>query len=214
MFKIVGKHSIQMADSNPNRKHKIFFGSQKTYRELQLQCEFRPHKDDFLQTRELYVEANMSDILSTKRIILLDCLEDPQNIGGIIRSAAAMGYSVILRRGKGCQINETVIKCASGGADCTPLIEICNLQDTINMIKKNGFWVYGLSENGTCDVRKNEKVMIVVGSEGFGMRSLTEKNCDFLFKIDGKDNFCVYNASVAAAIAMYGMKCQAWDSNP
>lgn len=214
MFKIVGKHAIVSAAANNMRKRRVFYGTKESYEALKLRCDFKNHKEEFLEVNELYIPASLEKIISTKKIILLDSLEDPHNLGSIIRSAAILGYSVLIRKNRGCSINQTVLKCASGGIDETYIMEISNLQEIFKIIKSEGFWIYGLSENGDSNVKKNEKVMLIIGSEGNGMKYLTKKNCDYFFRLNGKENFHIYNASVAAAISMYQFNCQTWDSNP
>jgi tRNA G18 (ribose-2'-O)-methylase SpoU len=214
MFKIIGKHSILSACLNKKRKRKIFHGEKRTYDALNLTCSFQSSREEFLETNEWYLPATFEEILETNRIILMDSLEDPHNLGSIIRSAAILGYSVLVRKNKGCNINQTVLKCAAGGCDVAPIMEILNLQETLRKIKDRGYWIYALSENGNSTVKINSQILLVVGSEGQGIKSLTKKNCDYLFRLSGRENFCVYNASVAAAISMYQFKCQTWDSNP
>ena len=213
-MRICGKHAIQAACFNVKRGPKIFYGSKKTYDNLQLNCRFINYKEEFLETSEVYVPCLLDEILERDRIIMLDALEDPHNLGSVIRSAAILGYCVLIRKNKGCSINQTVLKCASGGVDNTLVCEIQNLRETLKKIKDRGFWIYGLDENGSLKAKTNPKVLLVVGSEGSGLKNLTKKNCDYLFRLQGNRNFCVYNASVAAAIAMYDFKCQTGDSNP
>ena len=205
MFKISGKHSIESAEKNPKRKHKIFFGKTKDYESLNLKCKFIENKESFLQVSELFIESSLKDILDSKKIIILDGLEDPRNIGSIIRSAAILGFNVLIRENKGCKINETVIKCASGGIDNTKIKYIKNTCETLKKIKENDFWIYSLDERGEeININKNiEKKALIIGAEGKGISSLCKNHCDFLLKLKGKDNFSTYNASIAASLGMY-----------
>lgn len=206
MYKIFGKHSIKAASENKKRKHRIFFGSREEYENLNLNCEFCQNKESFLQVREIFVESPIEEILQSNKIIILDGLEDPRNIGSIIRSAAILGFNVLIREGKGGKINETVLKCASGAVEIIKIAYIKNCTETIKKIKNNSFWVFALDEKGSETFNKVEKVCFVIGAEGDGISSLVKKNCDFLLKLSSEGNFSTYNASVAAAIAMYNFR--------
>src|SRR5690349_12835238 len=130
MYRITGTHSIKSAEANTKRRKKCFYGSRSRYEQLQLKCTFSSSYDEFLAVDTLYVPDSLENIFEYSRIILLDSLEDPRNIGSIIRSAAILNYAVLIRRG--CGVTETVVKCSAGGVDIIPILEINNLQETIN----------------------------------------------------------------------------------
>jgi 23S rRNA (guanosine2251-2'-O)-methyltransferase len=139
-----------------------------------------------------------------KNIILLDNLTDQRNIGSIIRTAAICEFAVLLREKS--SINEFTLKCSSGGTEYTDICNVRNIQETLNRLKQNGFWVIGLSEKGSREVPVGfDKKVLVIGSEGDGISTLVKNNCDLLWRLNGSSNFDVYNASNAAAIGMYMM---------
>lgn len=139
-------------------------------------------------------------------VLALDNLTDPHNIGALWRSAAALGaQALILTRSSSPDITGTLIKCASGAVHHLPHIYCNNFNETLNILKKKGFFVVGLSHKGQeclheCSLNP---VVLVVGGEGKGLRSLTEKTCDMLLSIATREDFGVLNASVAGSIALY-----------
>lgn len=141
-------------------------------------------------------------IANYKNVVLLDNLTDQINIGSIIRTAAICGFAVMLREKS--TINDFTLKCASGGVNYTSICKVKNIQETLKKLKQNGFWIIGLSEKGSVEKPSGfDKKVLVVGSEGDGISMLVKNNCDILWRLKGNKNFDVYNASNAAAIAMY-----------
>lgn len=203
MFRIVGKHAIKAASKNLRRKHIIFFGSQEKYKEYGLDCAIILHKENFLQVDKIFIESSFKHILNYKKIIILDGIEDPRNMGSIIRSAAILEFAVLIRSGKGLEINETVAKCASGGLDYTPIGFMKNTVETMKKLKNEGYWIYTLDEEGETQNKIMDKLVIIIGSEGHGVSALMKKQCDFLWKLKCNAKFPTYNASIAATLAMY-----------
>lgn len=140
------------------------------------------------------------------RVMLLDGIEDPHNLGAILRTAWLMGVdAVLIPQDRSVGLSPSVHKVACGGAEHVP-VEICgNFANTIEELKKMGFWVYGLSHEGKktlFDLKLPEKVVWAVGAEEKGLRITTERQCDELVKIPQVSAAASYNASVAAAIAL------------
>lgn len=140
-------------------------------------------------------------------IILLDQITDPHNLGSIIRSAEALGCgAVILPKDKSAEVNETVHKTSAGATAHIEIITIVNVAQFLDELKEFGFWIVGTSDHGTIPVTKLSDVhpaCIIIGSEGKGMRRLTEEKCDYIVSIPLKGKVSSLNASVAAAIVMY-----------
>lgn len=204
-MKIYGQHAIEHAEKNPLRKFKIFHGSLEEYNELNLTCQFELSNDCFLEVDEPYVESSFKDFLYHDKIILLDSIMDPKNLGAIIRTAAALGFYVILRKHKGCPVNATVIKCASGGVDNTKIISLSNINTNIQTLKNHGFWCVGLHESGDQDIANykfKKQTVIVIGGEDKGISDLIKKEIDDLLVIN-TNNFSTLNASVASSISMF-----------
>ncbi len=138
--------------------------------------------------------------------ILLDHLEDPHNLGAIIRTCEAAGIDgVIIPKNRSVEVNATVIKTSVGTVEHVPVFQVTNLVDTISLLKKHGFWIVGTDMDGqdykTIDYRG--KTVLVIGNEGKGISDLVRKNCDFIAFIPMYGQVNSLNASVAAGIMIY-----------
>lgn len=199
---IQGKYSIIEASKNHMRKKRIFHGSLQIYRKLELRCSHILSSRNELEVNEYFIPYSIEEITENNKILLIDKIEDPRNLGSIIRSAAAFGYSILLR--ESCSINSTVVSCASGGAEHTKIATIKNTQETLNKLKKQGYFIIGLDERSddSQDFSKLDKIILAIGSES-GLSNLIKKACDIMIKLPTRnDNFTTLNASVAASIAM------------
>ncbi len=140
-------------------------------------------------------------------VILLDGVEDPHNLGAIIRTAHAAGADAVMapeRRAAG--ITETVIKASAGAIEHLPLIRISNVRQEMENLKKRNFWIYGLDERGTEDYDKVEyaaPAAFVLGGEGKGLHEHVRKECDFLVRIPMAGAIASLNVSVAAGVALF-----------
>ena len=140
-------------------------------------------------------------------VVILDHLEDPHNLGAIIRTCEAAGIrSIILPKDRQVQINATVMKTSVGTLDNMNMISVTNLVNSINKLKENGFWIVGTALENSVDFKTIDysgKIALVIGNEGSGISNIVANNCDFLAKIPmyGKTNSL--NASVAAGIMIY-----------
>ena len=143
-------------------------------------------------------------------VVMLDELNDPHNLGAILRSSDAFDVSGIVYKKKGqVSLNDTVIKVSTGAANFVKCAEVTNLTQTIKKFKDNGFWVVGLdggSDMTLDDVPSNTPILLVTGSEGFGISRLVRENCDFIVKIPMLGKVNCLNASVACGIALYALR--------
>ncbi len=141
------------------------------------------------------------------RVVILDQVSDPQNIGAIIRSAAAFGINkLILPSYNSPDENATIAKAACGCLELMQIIKVPNLKNAIDKLKKMDFWIAGLDvdgKKGVSEILDIKKIAIIIGSEGKGMRKLTVDNCDFLIKIPIAKQVESLNASNAASIIFY-----------
>lgn len=138
--------------------------------------------------------------------IILDEIEDPHNLGAIIRSAEGAGaHGVIIPKRRSASVNATVEKTAAGAASYMKVIKVTNLVSTVEKLKKEGIWIYALDMDGESYDRVDLKgsVALVVGNEGKGISRLLKDNCDFTLKIPMKGKVGSLNASVAASILLY-----------
>lgn len=139
-------------------------------------------------------------------IIICDEIEDPHNLGAIIRTAEAAGADgIIVPKRRSAALTETVFKTSAGAASWLPVARVSNIPATIDTLKENGVWIYGTDAEGE-DYTKSDmtgSVGLVIGSEGFGMGRLVREKCDFLLKLPMYGKITSLNASVAAGIFMY-----------
>ncbi len=140
-------------------------------------------------------------------VVLLDHLEDPHNLGAIVRTSEAAGVdAIIMPRDRQVQINSTVMKTSVGTLDNMDIVSVSNLVNAIDTLKQNGFWVVGTALEDSVDYREIDysgKIALVIGNEGSGMSQLVKKNCDFIAKIPMYGTTNSLNASVAAGIMIY-----------
>ncbi len=139
-------------------------------------------------------------------IIICDEIEDPHNLGAIIRTAEASGADgVIIPKRRSAALNETVFKTSAGAASWVPVARVANIPAAIDILKENGVWIYGTDASGEDYSMTDMKgsVGLVIGSEGFGMGRLVREKCDFLIKLPMSGMITSLNASVAAGIFMY-----------
>ena len=140
-------------------------------------------------------------------LILLDGIEDPHNMGAIIRTAECCGATAVLNTKRHtAPINATVAKTSAGALESIPLVQVGNVAQTIEELKKQGFWVLGAHMEGQQTLYQADltsPLVLVIGNEGKGLSRLTKERCDFLVTIPMYGRINSLNASVAAAILMY-----------
>lgn len=138
--------------------------------------------------------------------VILDHLEDPHNLGAIIRTCEAAGVdAIILPQDRQVLVNATVMKTSAGSLVRMKLVKVTNLSQTIRILQEQGFWVVGTDMEGQ-DFRTIDyqgKIALVIGNEGKGMSSLVKKSCDFVASIPMYGEVNSLNASVASGIMIY-----------
>lgn len=148
-----------------------------------------------------------ADFSSTQLLVVLDGVEDPHNLGAIVRTANAAGAGAVLvpeRRAAG--LTETVVKAAAGAIEYTPIVRIVNVSRTLEELKQRGFWIYGLDERGDrvyTDIDYATPAVLVFGGEGKGLHELVKKHCDFLVRIPMAGAISSLNVSVAAGVVLF-----------
>ena len=162
---------------------------------------------DYTET-EYHLEEMVESLGDELKLLILDGVEDPHNLGACLRTACALGINgVIIPKNKACGITNTVYKVASGAVGEISIFRVVNLARTIDYLKKCGIWVYGAAENGEVDLGKlkfHKPWALVFGNEGFGMRRLTRDKCDVVFKIPMKHKLVSsLNVSVAVGVGLY-----------
>ena len=139
-------------------------------------------------------------------VIILDHLEDPHNFGAIIRTSEAAGVdAIVIPNKRSVEVNPTVLKTSVGAIDNIPVCMVSNIVNTINNLKKEGFWIVGTDMDGTdyTKIDYSGKTAIVIGNEGRGISDLVRKSCDFIASIPMFGKVNSLNASVAAGVMIY-----------
>lgn len=155
--------------------------------------------------------AGLDDVVQgAELVVVLDGVEDPHNLGAIVRTAHAAGAAAIIipeRRAVG--LTETVAKAAAGALEHLPVARVGNISQALEALKKKGFWIYGLDERGTEDYDRVEYTLptaIVMGGEGKGVHQLVRRHCDYLIRIPMSGRISSLNVSVATGIVLFEWK--------
>ncbi len=224
-----GKHAVLAAIDNKNRNIEKIYCLEKTFLELKnklsnlhieiVSSDFFDKKIGTGQTHQGILalvhsvflnNINEMDFTSNiDRLVILDQITDPQNIGAIIRSAAAFGITkLILPADNTPEENAAIAKAASGSLELVQIAKVTNIKTTIETLKRKDFWIAGLDLKGKDDLSnlsEFNKIVIIIGSEGKGMRRLTTESCDFLIKIPISNKVESLNASNAASIIFHAL---------
>ena len=186
MIKVVDKNKLDEMSESKNHQGIIAVANEYRYFELEEILE---------QTRE---KAGF--------FLILDEIEDPHNLGAIIRSAEASGVdAIIIPKRRACQVNATVEKTAAGATSHIKIVRVTNLAQTIEKLKESGIWIYSVDMDGA-DYTKTDlkgKIALVIGNEGKGISRLVKEKSDFTVSIPMKGHINSLNASVAASILMF-----------
>lgn len=189
VFQEVDKAKLDLLSETGHHQGVIAFSSPIEYKEIQ----------DILNIAK---ERNENPF-----IVICDEIEDPHNLGALIRTAEIAGcHGLIIPKRRACQVTEVVQKVACGACEHLAIVRVGNLNDAISELKEAGVWVYGT--DGSADKLYYEEDLtgpcaIVIGSEGRGMNKLVMKNCDVLLKIPMKGHITSLNASVSGGIVIF-----------
>ncbi|MFV0255459.1 MAG: 23S rRNA (guanosine(2251)-2'-O)-methyltransferase RlmB [Erysipelotrichaceae bacterium] len=157
-----------------------------------------------------YQTYDIDEIINTKEknglIVMLDGLEDPHNLGAILRTADAVGVEgVIYGKNRNVSLNATVAKVSTGAINTVKVVEVTNLNQTIRYLKDQGYWIIGVELGGqdykTIDY--NMPICLIIGSEGKGISRLVKENCDYLVSLPMRGLVNSLNASVATGVMLY-----------
>lgn len=167
----------------------------------------------FIKNKEVLSFDNLVDKLKNIKnplLVMLDELNDPHNLGAVLRSGDAFSINGVIFKSNGqVKLNETVAKVSTGAINYVDCVQVTNLSQTIKKLKKMGFWIIGLdggSEQTLKDIPQDVPLCVVVGSEGFGISRLVKENCDMICKIPMSGHVDCLNASVACSIALYQIR--------
>lgn len=231
---IIGKNPVIEALKSDRDVNKILIaeGSQKGQmqqviglaRERNIMVQFVPKKkieglvegnhQGVIAQVAAYQYAELDDLFSMAEqrneapfFILLDEIEDPHNLGSIMRTADAVGaHGIIIPKRRAVGLTATVAKASTGAIEYIPVVRVTNMARTIDELKERGVWIAGTDAKGKEDFRAFDGTLplgLVIGSEGKGMGRLIRDKCDFLIRLPMKGQVTSLNASVAAALLMY-----------
>jgi 23S rRNA (guanosine2251-2'-O)-methyltransferase len=172
------------------------------------------HHQGVLLRVEPFPYADLFDLLDRWKasgepglILVLDGVQDPHNLGALIRSAACAGvHGVIIPQDRACGVTPTVEKVSAGGAEAVPVARVTNIAQTLAVLKREGFWVYGAAGEAAESLYGQDftgHTAIVIGGEGEGVRPLVGKQCDLLISIPLSGRIGSLNASVAGGIMLF-----------
>lgn len=225
---IYGINSVIEALKNPNRNHKKLWVTNKNLKlidakSVNLKPIVMAHNEITAILREdvnhqgMLLETSMLphkhiEGIDSGVILILDQITDEQNLGSIIRIAAALSAkAIIIPQDNSAKVSSTVCKVAAGGVEHIDVIAVVNISRAIEELKNKGFWIWGFDEHAKISLNQSvkngvpEKIGLVFGNEGEGMRSLTKKHCDVLVKIDTSSYFPSLNVSSAVSMGLYGV---------
>lgn len=140
-------------------------------------------------------------------IMILDELEDPHNLGSIMRTADAVGaHGIIIPKRRSVSLTAVVAKSSTGAIEYIPTVRVNNLSQTVDELKERGVWIAGTDAKGSQDYRRMDATLplaVIIGSEGKGMSRILKEKCDFLYNLPMVGHVTSLNASVAASLLMY-----------
>ena len=181
--------------------------------DLTKMCASSHHQGIALEV-EPFRYADLDDLLATIPpsgsagfMLVLDGIQDRHNLGALIRTAACAGANgVIIPKDRACGITAAVERASAGAAETIPVAMVTNIAQSLETLKKSGFWIYGLAgeaKQSVYGVNFSGKVAVVIGSEGEGIRPLVRKQCDLVMSIPHYGGVGSLNASVAGGIALF-----------
>ena len=164
---------------------------------------------NYSEMEDIYAKAAKKN--EPPLVIILDNLEDPHNLGAIMRTAECAGaHGVIIPKRRSCGLTETVAKSSAGAIEYIPCVRVGNIAKTIDALKEDGFWICACDMGDTLYYQQDltGKLAVVIGSEGFGISRLVKEKCDFVVSMPMVGRITSLNASNAAAVIIYEVRKQ------
>lgn len=242
---IYGRHTVLSALESDRRLHRVWISDQlrhaprfhtllsqakqrgtvvdeASYKQLDRMADGGNHQGVIAQVAP-YEYWHIDDLIEQSKkvsdrpvIIISDGITDPHNLGAIIRTAEAIGaQGLVVPQRRAAGVTSTVMKVAAGAIEKLPVAQVINLNRTLETLKEEGFWIYGLSEQADSvisDVEFDRATVLVMGAEGDGLSLLTQRHCDQLVSIPLGGSTPSLNVSVAAGMALYEIYRQRWSN--
>lgn len=184
---------------------------------LNVAAHGEPHQNVLLEVGP-YPYADLPDVLEAARarnemplVLLLDLVQDPRNVGALLRTADAMGvHGVVIQERRGCEITPTVVTTSAGAAEHLRVAQVTNLVEAMRWLKKHDVWLLGLALGEEAQplnaLDLNMPLGLVIGNEGDGLRRLVRDRCDFLAQLPMHGQVQSLNAAVAGSLALYAAR--------
>jgi 23S rRNA (guanosine2251-2'-O)-methyltransferase len=183
--------------------------------DLTRMCQSSHHQGIALEV-EPFRYADLDDLLAAIKqsgtagfLLVLDGILDPHNLGALIRSAACAGAGgVVIPRDRACGVTAAAEKASAGAVEMIPVVQVTNIVQALEAMKKHGYWVYGLAgevSQSLYDQKFSGNTVLVIGGEGEGIRQLVRRQCDVVMSIPQYGGVSSLNASVAGGIALFEM---------
>lgn len=178
---------------------------------IEKMCKSKNHQGVCLKI-ESYKEYSVDDMINNLHhehglIVMLDEIEDPHNLGAILRTCDCVGVDgVIIKKNNAVGLNSTVAKVSAGAIDTVKVATVTNLVKTLEYLKQKGYWVCGTGFENAIDYREldvDRHLVVVIGNEGKGITRLVKENCDWMVKLPMEGKITSLNASVATAVLLY-----------
>lgn len=227
---IFGKNTVKEAIIKKRNIKELYINNEKLINELlkvgltketkiivmplkEMNLKFKGNHQGLVAVIEEYQYKTLNEIIEKNKskentsIIMLDGLEDPHNLGAILRTADATGMEgIIIPKNRSVSLNSTVAKVSTGAIEYVDVVQVTNLVNALKTLKENGYWVIGLEMEGSVDYKIQDytgKKVIIIGSEGRGISRLVKTECDFMVNIPMVGHVTSLNASVSASIIFY-----------
>lgn len=227
---IFGKNTVKEAIIKKRNIKELYINNEKLINELlkvgltketkiivmplkEMNLKFKGNHQGLVAVIEEYQYKTLNEIIEKNKskentsIIMLDGLEDPHNLGAILRTADATGMEgIIIPKNRSVSLNSTVAKVSTGAIEYVDVVQVTNLVNALKTLKENGYWVIGLEMEGSVDYKIQDytgKKVIIIGSEGRGISRLVKTECDFYVNIPMVGHVTSLNASVSASIIFY-----------
>ena len=209
VIQYVDKHKLDEVSTSHSHQGVIAQVSEYKYWELDELIESVKAKNTqgiigVVKFKQRTLEKNLTD--DNRFVLILDRIQDPGNMGTIIRTADAVGaHGVIIPKRRSVHITPVVAKASAGAVEYVPVCKVTNIVNTIKKLKDEGLWIAAADMDGQTFYEQNltGALGLVIGSEGFGISRLVKQNCDFTVKMPMIGNVTSLNASVAAGILLY-----------